>query len=180
MKATIKRTANMVKEACTSTLKGASSRLPLHKALQCEHSPIRTVRYWLEMIDLKTFVSVHLVRHNIGVDHFVETNRSDRGGNDTVDRNTPVKHSMDINAQALINISRKRLCYCSAKETVSAWRKVREEVEKTDDVMARFMVPECVYRNGLCPELKMCKPGLKQVLEMYPEWPGIRLMESKK
>ena len=58
---------------------------------------------------------------------------------------------MTANAQALINISRKRLCNCASKETREAWKQVKEEVRKIDPVMADKMVPECIYR-GFCPE----------------------------
>lgn len=58
---------------------------------------------------------------------------------------------MTANAQALINISRKRLCNCASKETREAWKQVKEEVRKVDPVMADKMVPECIYR-GFCPE----------------------------
>lgn len=60
-----------------------------------------------------------------------------------------------VNAQALINISRKRLCGKASKETREAWRAVKKEMEKVDPVMASVMVPECVYR-GFCPERKSC------------------------
>lgn len=59
------------------------------------------------------------------------------------------------NAQALINISRKRLCNKASKETREAWEKAKEAVGKVDPVMADKMVRNCVYR-GFCPELECC------------------------
>lgn len=39
--------------------------------------------------------------------------------------------------------------------------------------MARVMVPECVYRNGLCPEIKSCgynkTEKFKKELEYYKD-----------
>lgn len=58
---------------------------------------------------------------------------------------------MTANAQALINISRKRLCSCASPETREAWKQVKEAITKIDPVMASKMVPECIYR-GFCPE----------------------------
>ena len=58
---------------------------------------------------------------------------------------------MTANVQALINISRKRLCNCASPETRKAWQQVKEEIRKIDPVLADKMVPECLYR-GFCPE----------------------------
>ena len=58
---------------------------------------------------------------------------------------------MTANAQALISISRKRLCNCASKETREAWKQVQDAIRKVDPVMADKMVPECIYR-GFCPE----------------------------
>lgn len=58
---------------------------------------------------------------------------------------------MSANAQALINISRKRLCSCASKETREAWKQVVEKIREIDPVLADKLVPECLYR-GFCPE----------------------------
>ena len=58
---------------------------------------------------------------------------------------------MSANAQALINISRKRLCSCAAAETREAWKQVKAAIREVDPVLADKMVPECIYR-GFCPE----------------------------
>ena len=58
---------------------------------------------------------------------------------------------MTANAQALISISRKRLCSCASKETREAWKQVQDAIREVDPVMADKMVPECIYR-GFCPE----------------------------
>lgn len=152
---------------------GQKSRLSFEKALQCEHSPIRVVQYQIQMIGVPTFVSVHFVRHKFGVEHFVTSNRDDRGG-EIANRVTPVNHMLVCNAQALVNMSRKRLCFNAHRTTVGTMVRIRKAVHCIDTVMAAYMVPECVYRNGLCPELKMCRVGLDAVLRMYRPWPGNR------
>ena len=58
---------------------------------------------------------------------------------------------MTANAQALIKISRKRLCNCASKETKEAWTQVKDAIAEVDPIMASKMVPECIYR-GFCPE----------------------------
>lgn len=120
-----------------------------------EHSPIRTQLFGIEMIDIPTFVSVHFVRHKIGVEHYVKSNRTDRGGDGTEDRSTPVNHYMFINATALIYLSRKRLCSNASPETREVMRLIKEQIETIDPALAHCMIPECVYRSG-CPEFKCC------------------------
>lgn len=126
------------------------------KMLIAEHSPIRTGRMIIEIYDIPSFVINHLVRHNIGFTPFVSTLRSDRVTYDTIpDRNTPNKLRFDCNFQALINISRKRLCNCASKETREAWQEVKNKVAECEPELASCMVRECVYR-GFCPEMFSC------------------------
>lgn len=139
---------------------------PLHKEpsdewkgrmLMAEHSPIRLVEYDIYLKDIPSFVATHLVRHHIGCEKFVVTNREDRRSvnPEEVNRLTPVDMMMTCNAQALINISRKRLCTCASKETREVWQAVKDSIAEIDPVMTRRMCRECVYR-GFCPEMKPC------------------------
>lgn len=140
--------------------------------LLAEHSPIRRIRFGWKWRDLKSWVSVHFVRHKHGIEHWVSTQRTDRTG---VDRNAktqdaPVSHECEANAQALIFISRRRLCRQASPETRAAWMDVKAEVAKTDRVLASVMVPECIYR-GFCPEFHSCgyveTEAYKHALEEY-------------
>ena len=70
-------------------------------------------------------------------------------------QDNPVDHECEANAQALINISRKRLCRKASKETQDAWWEVRRKIQEVDPIMAEAMVCECVYR-GFCPEFSSC------------------------
>lgn len=125
--------------------------------LLAEHSPIRRIRFSWRWRDLKSWVSVHFVRHAIGITHWVSTQRSDRTGisRDKLPQDSLVKHECEANAQALINISRRRLCAKAAPETREAWSAVKKAVADADPILASVMVPECVYR-GFCPELHSC------------------------
>lgn len=127
------------------------------RILLAEHSPIRLIRATWRWKGLKYWVSVHMTRHKVGIEHWVSTQRSDRTGieRDKLPQDQPVNHMCEADAQALINISRKRLCQQAAKETREAWREVRDAVREVDPVLASVMVPECVYR-GFCPELRPC------------------------
>lgn len=171
MKVTIKRITPdwLMRRACEMTMHGQKSNISLSKLAQCEHSPLRTVMYWVEMEAVPTFVSVHFVRHKIGVEHFVQSMRDDLyiDPETVVDRNTPVRHGMLINAHALIHMARKRLCYKAHRKAVAAMRHIVKQIKDTDPELASYLVPECVYRNGYCPELRECRPTLNKVLKAY-------------
>lgn len=158
-----------VRRACEMTMHGQVSRISLRNIYKCEHSPARVREFWIELQGIPTFVSVHLVRHKHGVEHFVQSMRDDLyiGEDVVVTRETPVNHGMKINAQALINMSRKRLCYKAHVKTVAVWRKLLKEVAKVDPDLAHWMVPECVHRGSWCPELRECKPSLERVVKAY-------------
>ena len=122
-----------------------------------EHSPIRALQFVWTWEDLPYWVSVHFTRHKIGIEHFVSTQRTDRTGTqrDKLTQDAPVKHTCIANAQALINISRKRLCHKASDETRQAWEMLRDAIGEVDQIMASAMMPECEYRNG-CHEMKGC------------------------
>ena len=161
----------LMRRACDMTRKPGvkPSTITREKLLRCEHSPVRLIQFWIELHGIPSFVSTHLVRHKFGVEHFVESNRDDRGGagDDQVNRLTPVNHGMFANASSLISMSKKRLCYASHQKTVATWMRLRKAMEGFAPEMAEAMVPECVYRNGFCPELRECKPGLEKVMQAY-------------
>ena len=153
--------------------KKISAKISLQKIASMEHSPLRCMMYWVELRDIPTFVSVHFVRHKIGVEHFVTSKRDDRrvDPEEVVDRMTPVNHGMLINAHALIQIARKRLCPASHRKTVHVWRKLKKAVAVHHPEVAMHMVPECVYRNGICPEYKECAAGVKGMMKAYSDYP---------
>lgn len=97
------------------------------------------------------------MRHKIGIEHFVKTQRTDRTGEDRNQllQSAQVTHECEADAQALINISRKRLCSSASPETRQAWQLVKNEVMKVEPELAECMVRECVYR-GFCPEMFGC------------------------
>lgn len=141
-------------------------KLPLNKdpsntwkdsVLYAEHSPIRLIEYDINFRQIPNFVVNHLVRHHEGCEKFVHSNREDRGGADptSINRLTPTDMNMTCNAQALINISRKRLCSCASKETREVWQEVKNKIQEIDPIMAKHMVKECIYR-GFCPEINGC------------------------
>lgn len=140
------------------------------KILMSEHSPIRLLNIDY-IFKIKSWVSVHLVRHKHGIEHFVSTQRDDRTGKPRESQNSLVSHYIEANAQAIINISRKRLCTQSHPETRKAWKEFLESFKDTEPELYNLCVPECVYRNGLCPEINSCNwnktPAFKKRLDEY-------------
>lgn len=154
-------TWEIVKNATMNTIGKKAGKYPdsqwKQKLLLAEHSPIRLIRFHWRWDNLPSWVSVHFVRHKVGVEHFVKSQRTDRTG---IDRNelpqgALVSHECEADAQALINISRKRLCNCASPETRVAWQLVKNEVKKVEPELAKCMVRECIYR-GFCPEMFGC------------------------
>ena len=125
------------------------------KILLAEHSPIRLVEYDWTWQDIMQWVTTHIVRHHEGCEKFVHSQRGDRRKLSVPRNELPQGElndmNMTANAQAIINISRKRLCSCASKETREAWKQVIDEIRKIDPVLADKCVPECIYR-GFCPE----------------------------
>lgn len=150
------------------------------KMLLAEHSPIRLVEFEWTWKDIMQWVTTHLVRHHEGCEKFVHTQRGDRraildeynvSSRNELPQGATNDMDMTANAQALINISRKRLCNCASKETREAWKQVQDAIREVDPVMADKMVPECIYR-GFCPEfMNPCgyanTEKYKQDLERY-------------
>ena len=125
--------------------------------LLAEHSPIRKLLFSWKWSNLPYWVSVHFVRHKYGIAHFVSTQRTDRTGTDRTGarQDAPVEHECFANAQAVMFISRRRLCSQASPETRAAWKLVVEEIAKVEPEVASACVPECVYR-GFCPEFRSC------------------------
>lgn len=165
-----------IKDATMNTIGKTTGKYPTsewkRKLIMSEHSPIRRLKFYWRWKDIKYWVSVHLVRHKFGIEHWVNTQRTDRTG---IDRNelpqgALVNHAAEADAQTMINISRKRLCNCASKETKEAWQAVKNEVAKVEPELASCMVRECVYR-GFCPEMFPCgyskTEAFKRELEEY-------------
>jgi hypothetical protein len=145
---------------------------------------MRSQLFYVELHDIPSFVVGHLVRH-IHAQPFVKSNRIDRGGvdfttycksladvsrdltdkelkaricelPDQFGRLAPQTMSLILSAEELINISRVRLCSCASKETREVWQAVKDKVAEVDADLAKFMVRTCIYRGGICPELRCC------------------------
>lgn len=150
-----------VKTCTLNTVGKSSTTAPteewLIRLVEAEHSPIRELTFGIKMT-IPYWVSVHFVRHHIGVNHYVQTQRSDRTGKsrDTKSQSEIVTHIMSINAQELIHMAHKRLCAQASLETRQVMQMIVEEVTRVAPYLSHALVPLCVYRNGLCTEMFKC------------------------
>lgn len=127
------------------------------KYLKSEHSPIRTLNFIIKM-EIPYCDSVCFVRHKMGTEHFVQSQRNDR--QDKFDRYVEpqghmVTHIMYVNAQELMFMARKRLCGMASKNCQKIMRMIKAEILKTNPEFADVLVPNCEYLHS-CPEFKSC------------------------
>lgn len=130
------------------------------KILVSEHSPIRNLLYEIVWDGIPYWVAMHFRTHHMGFKssedeiYFVETQRSDRTqkNRDELSQVAPVILRAQINAQAIINVSRVRLCKQASAETLKAWSDMLLELQKIEPILYALCVPNCIYKNGLCPE----------------------------
>lgn len=140
------------------------------KILMAEHSPIRSLIYCFKISNLKSWVATHFVRHHVGVEKWVSTQRTDRTGmsRDELPQGAEVTMELEANAQALINMGRKRLCNQASPETREVMQEIKKEVSKRDKFLADIIVKECVYR-GFCPEMQSCNYDKTKTFEQEVE-----------
>lgn len=164
MEVTVERITDwsLALDAARQTMhKGAINKEPSSewkkKLIYAEHSPLRLVEYKVTIKDIPSWVSVHFVRHHIGIEKFVSSQRTDRTGIDRtkLPQDAPVDMMFVANAQAMINISRFRLCRQASKETREIWQEVINQLRSVDKELADACVPNCIYR-GFCPEMQPC------------------------
>lgn len=127
------------------------------KILNAEHSPIRTLMFTIRM-EIPYFVSNHFVRHKIGVEHYVQSQRNDRQSNydrELAPQSAMVSHIMDINAEQLMFMARRRLCNQADATTRFVMTRICERVDMTNPELSEFLVPMCAHL-GRCPEFVSC------------------------
>ena len=129
----------------------------MRKMLKCQHSPIRTLMFTIGM-RVPYYVSTHFVRHKIGVEHFVQSQRNDRQSNydrELAPQNEMVFHIMDINAEQLMFMANRRLCAKADKTTRYVMFMICRAVEETCSEFTGCFKPMCEKMHE-CPEFKSC------------------------
>jgi len=131
------------------------SKATLAQIYLWKHSPIRTQIFEITLEDIYSFVSVHLVRH-VTTQPYVTSKREDRGGTGNEGRWDLVDMVIWANAEAIMNMSAKRLCFQASKETREVVDNIRFLMKTIDPDLADHMVPACVTQGGYCREPQPC------------------------
>ncbi len=153
------------------------SKSTLRQIYGWEHSITRSQLFSVQLIDVFSFVSTHLVRHVTTVP-FVRSKRIDRDGDGSENRYTIVNHRFICNAEALLNMARRRLCFQASFETRETMLAIKKAIMDIDPDLAYYMQPNCVYRGGICPEPKPCG---NYIIERYePEERELAMRINKK
>jgi thymidylate synthase ThyX len=157
------------KTCCLNTVGKASTKQPTeewkHKLLAAEHSPLRELWFGIKLT-IPYFVSVHICRHHIGCNHYVQSQRNDRQSQydrTKAPQDAEVSHILSINAQELVFMSHKRLCRQAAPETRKLMEMIKEAVCEVNPEFTDFLVPLCEYRNGVCTEFYPCGRNKRSV-----------------
>lgn len=148
----------------------------MRKMYLCEHSPIRVRSFIIKIKNVPSWLATHFVRHHVGYTPFVSTQRDDRNPSvqdrDSEPQGNLVTLEIHANSQAIISVSRKRLCKGAHVRAQALWKQVLNEIEKIDAPLVKVCVPDCVYR-GHCFEHKSCNyhktESFKVALENYRE-----------
>ena len=137
------------------------------KILRSEHSPIRTLMFTIKMDGIPYCNSVHFVRHKFGVEHYVQSQRKnpDRGAER---QDAPVTHIMDINAQELIFMARKRLCFKADLATHEIMVKIVDAIVRKDETYRGMFRPACQCDERNCREFKPCG-YYPTTVKMFPD-----------
>ncbi len=155
--AVVKHTGIEEAYACiqSTILKERVLRSTLKDIYEWEHSITRSQIFSVQLIDVFNFVSVHLVRH-VTIQPYVTSHREERGGTGDEGRYTLVNHRFITNAEALLDLAKKRLCFQASPETRDAMLAIKDQIRVFDPGLAHWMIPACVYRGGICREPKAC------------------------
>jgi len=128
-----------------------------HKILKARHSPIRYLRYSFMIEDIPSNTAVHLCRH-IHSQPYCSSLRNDRQDvmdGDKAPRDTPINMIYDVNAEELMVIANKRLCYLASENTRKVVQKMCLEVLREAPEFTGLLVPMCEWQ-GECKEMFPC------------------------
>lgn len=129
------------------------------KMLRCRHSPIRKLPFSFYISDMPYWLHVELVRHHVGFQPYVKSQRDDRNNNEVPrgkkPQDAPVNAIIDLNAETLMTLMNKRLCGCATREMQEFMFTIRKLVIETNPEFDEFLVPMCKYLHE-CKEFKSC------------------------
>jgi hypothetical protein len=118
------------------------------------HSPSRSVVYRFYCTDVPYYVHTHLVRHHVGIQFYVFSQRvfEDRGSRR---QDEPVDFLFDVNAQALMALARARLCSRADNQAQALVGTIKEVLMSSEDnfdrILGEVLGPDC-QTLGVCRE----------------------------
>lgn len=129
------------------------------KMLLSEHSSDRSVVYRFYCEDVPYYTHVHIIRHHMGFQPHVMSQRSEEKRED-LPQGSLVNMLFDANAQAIINIARKRLCYKADKTAQDLVEKMKcalvYDGDKYDQILGKVLMRPCSWFPGYCAEPHPC------------------------
>jgi hypothetical protein len=131
----------------------------VRKLLVARHSPIRELEFRYVLRDIPYWVSVHLVRHHVGFQPYVQSQRNDRQSKydrGKAPQDTPVTMRVTLNAEALMTLANKRLCMKASPETRAVVEDMCILAQEKMPELRGLLVPMCEYHGGICYEMQPC------------------------
>lgn len=157
-----------MKEYTVGTMGKEAKTMPtsefIRKLLIARHSPIRELLFSYVIRDIPYWVSVHMVRHHVGFQPYVQSQRNDRQSEydrEKAPQDAPITMRVTINAEALLNLANKRLCMKASPETRDVVQRMCKLAEKVMPEFKGLFVPMCEYHNGRCDEVQPCGKAVK-------------------
>lgn len=141
------------------TLKTPPDEKWLRRIAIAQHSPIRELVYRFVLTDVPYWVLMELCRHHQGCEKYVQSSRNDRQSD--FDRNAarqdmPRTMRFSVNLDALINISKKRLCGMATNEMQNLVGLMCREVMRVQPWTRGLFMPACGWQGGECHEMRGC------------------------
>ena len=140
----------------------ASQLVRSHVGVQFFQRSKRTDRGGADFEDICTNISGYLEAAAECEDAELQHEALSKAANDIrtmpeeYDRYAPTDISFIANAEALINMAHKRLCFKASDLTTYVVGLINRKVGAIDRDLAQHLVPQCVYRGGICPERPSC------------------------
>lgn len=148
-----KRCKELAAQTMGLKIKDEPDKKWIEKMLRSMHSPLRTIMFTIRLVDVPYFVAMHLVRHKVGVEHYVSSQRNDRQNKydrGAAPQSSPVTYVMDVNAAELIEMAQARLCSKAYTDTRWWMNNIKTAVREVCPEVADWMHPRCYF--GWCRE----------------------------
>lgn len=129
------------------------------RSISARHSYIRELKFGFRISGIPYWVAMHLVRHHVGCQPYIRTQRNDRQtmyDRGKAPQDAPVDMIWTMNAESLLTIANKRLCNNAALQTRQVVTAMCDLVEEKCLEFRGFLVPMCEYHGGVCHEMNSC------------------------